>query len=74
MKSAALITYPKTELQVKALKAFLQALGIGFDALSSQEPAYNPEFVAKVERSKKQIAEGKFVKVKVEALDELLGL
>lgn len=74
MKSETLIAYPKTQHQIKALKAFMQALGISFEETQPISKPYNPDFVEKLKLSKEQISNGRFVKVKVENLDKFLGL
>ncbi len=60
------IAHPKTNEQVLALKAFMQALKIKFEV--TKEESYNPYFVDKIMKSKKQIAQGKFTEVKQEDL------
>ena len=52
----SLIIYPKTKKQLAAVKAILKALNVPFLI----EERYDPEFVAKIERSKKEVAEGKY--------------
>jgi hypothetical protein len=66
------IAHPKTNEQINALKAFMQALKIKFEV--SKEENYNSEFVAKIKESKQQYKEGKFTRVKVDKLDAFLGL
>lgn len=66
------IAHPKTDEQVNALKAFMQALKIKFEI--SREEDYNPEFVDKIMESRKQAKEGKTTRVKKEELKEFLGL
>lgn len=67
-----LIAHPKTNEQTSALKAFMQALKIKFE-ISKQED-YNPDFVAKIEESRRQVREGKVTRVKKKDLEEFLGL
>jgi hypothetical protein len=59
--------------QLNALKAFMKALKIKFE-MSNDDKPYNPDFVAKIEKSKKQIQEGKFTRVDINDLDKFLGL
>jgi len=66
------IAHPKTEEQVNALQAFMQALKIRFEI--SREESYNPEFVEKVLESQQQARNGKVTRVKKENLKEFLGL
>jgi hypothetical protein len=51
------IMHPKNNEQLSALKAFAKALKVEFE--TSKSP-YNPDFVAKIKTSKKQVEEGKF--------------
>lgn len=66
------IAHPQTNEQVSALKAFMQALKIKFEV--SKEDGYNPDFVAKIEVSKKQAKEGKVTRIEKENLSQFLGL
>ncbi len=61
MAPTTFITTAETPLQKKALKAFLEAL----------ELPYNPEFVAKIKQSEKEIAEGKVTKMTLEEIEAL---
>ena len=67
-----IIAHPKTNEQVSALKAFMQALEIKFEV--SKEEAYNPEFVAKIEESRNQAKEGKVTRVEKKDLKKFLGV
>jgi hypothetical protein len=51
------IMYPKNSEQPTALKAFAKALKVDFEKGKSP---YNPDFIAKIEASKKQVEEGQF--------------
>lgn len=62
-----LTAYPKNEEQETVIKAFFVALNIPFEEEKPKSP-YNPEFVKKIEESRKQIKEGKGVRIKVEDL------
>jgi len=66
------IVHPANEEQVNALKAFVKALKIKFEVTSVKD--YNPDFVAKIQKSKKEIEEGKFARVEKEDLQQFLGL
>ena len=57
--------------QIDAIKAFMKALKIKFEIV---DKPYNPEFVAKIEKSKQEFKEGKFTRVKKEDLQSFLGL
>ena len=52
-----LIVYPKTKKQLNAVKAILKGLDVPF----TLEEGYDPEFVAKIERSKKEYAAGNYI-------------
>ena len=65
------IIEPSTSEEAKALKAFAKALKLKFEV---KEKPYNPEFVAKILKSEKQIAEGRSKSVKREDLKQYLGL
>lgn len=65
-----IIVYPSTKEEVVVLRAFLEALKIKFEI--SKKGDYNPEFVEKIMKSKKQIAEGKFIEVKAENLNAFI--
>jgi len=66
------ILHPANEEQVNALKAFVKALKIKFEITSQK--SYNPDFVAKIQKSKKEIEEGNFTRVEKEDLQQFLGL
>ena len=57
---------------LNALKAMLKALKVKFEV--SEDKPYNPEFVAKINQSIKQVKEGKTTKLNMEDLDSFLGL
>lgn len=57
---------------LNALKAMLIALKVKFEV--SEDKPYNPEFVAKINKSIKQVKEGKTTKLNMEDLDSFLGL
>lgn len=59
--------------QTKALIAFVKALKMKFE-VSAIETQYNPEFVAKIEKSRKEIQEKKTTRVSIDDLDKFLGL
>ena len=66
------IIYPETVEQEDALKAFVKALKMKFEV--AKEKPYDPEFVAKIERSRKEYQEGKYTRVEKEELQKFLGL
>ncbi|MBK6390929.1 MAG: hypothetical protein KA109_17115 [Saprospiraceae bacterium] len=61
-----LIAHPSNENELSIIKAFFEALKIKFEV--AEESPYNPEFVAKIQKSRKQAIEGKTVKL---ALDDI---
>ncbi len=66
------IIYPETIEQENALRAFVKALKINFDI--AKERPYDPDFVTKIERSRREYEEGKFSRVKKDELENFLGL
>jgi len=50
------IVHPANTEQAHALKAFVKALKIQFEVTS--EKAFNPEFVEKIQKSKKNLKKG----------------
>ena len=66
------IVHPANTEQAHALKAFAKALKIKFEVTT--EKAYNPEFVEKIQKSKKEFEEGKFTRVEKDNLQQFLGL
>lgn len=60
-----LIVHPKNEEQSTALKAVMKVLKIDFETKKSP---YNPEFVKEILKAKKDIKNGKGVKIAVEDL------
>ena len=54
----SVIIHPENKEQLSALKAFAKALNLKFETNKS---SYDPDFVAKIKESKKQVEEGKFV-------------
>lgn len=55
-----------------AVKAALKALGVSFEKEQSEQ--YNPEFIAKIEKSRQEIKSGKSIKVTAENLPALLSI
>jgi len=62
------IIHPESKEQLAALKAFAKALKMKFEMETSP---YDPDFVAKIKRSKKQAEEGKVVSYTIAQLEEL---
>jgi hypothetical protein len=61
MKTQNIIVHPSNEQEMSIIKAFFEALKIKFEV--AKDSPYDPEFVAKIEKSRKQAAEGKTVKI-----------
>ena len=61
-----LIAYPTNANELSVIRAFFEALKIKFEV--AEESPYNAEFVAKIQKSRKQAMEGKTVKI---ALDDI---
>jgi len=66
------IVHPANEEEVNALKAFVKALKIKFEVTS--EKIYHPDFVAKIQKGKKEIEDGNFTRIKKEDLQQFLEL
>ena len=56
--------------KVKIIKDFLNCIKVKFETktTSTEETPYDPEFVAKIERSRQQLKEGKGRIIKIEDL------
>ncbi|MFO7862443.1 MAG: hypothetical protein R6U85_00440 [Salinivirgaceae bacterium] len=61
MKAHSIIVRPSNAQEMNVIKAFFEALKINYEV--ADDSPYNSEFVAKIEKSRKQAAEGKTVKV-----------
>ena len=61
MKTQNIIVHPANEKELSVIKAFFNALKIKFEI--AKDSPYDPEFVAKINKSRKQAAEGKTVKI-----------
>jgi len=59
------IAHPSNKEQLNALKAFMKALKVDYKV---EKSPYDPQFVAKIEESRRQIKEGKGVKMNVDDL------
>ena len=61
--------HPKDKAQATALKAIFKALKVPFEAAPEAEKSpYDPAFVAKILKSEKNYAQGKFKVIKIEDL------
>ncbi len=61
------IAHPTTTDQIEALKAVVKAFKIKFEVMANDKP-YNPEFVAKIQESREQYANGEYIVVKTDDL------
>ena len=61
-----LLVRPENSEQLKAIKAILKVLNVDF--VSKKEKQYDPEFVKKIEESRKQAKEGKVTGINVKDL------
>jgi hypothetical protein len=61
MKTRDIIVHPSNAQEMSVIKAFFEALKIKFEV--AKDSPYDPEFVDKIEKSRKQAAEGKTVKI-----------
>lgn len=77
MNAINITAYTSDVSQIKAVKAFLKALKIQFEitkeSKTTSEP-YNPEFVAKIEKSKQDYKDGNFITVEKDDFKKFLGL
>jgi len=59
------------ENKMELIKDFLKSIKVTFETKTTskvEESPYNPEFVAKIERSRQQLKEGKVTRIKIEDL------
>ena len=66
----AIILHPKNKSQLSLLKKLAKEMGVAFETKKQEadEETYNPEFVAKIMRSRKDFEEGRFTAIKTEDL------
>lgn len=65
---AAIILRPKTKRQLSIFKNIAMEMGIPFEIINDNENTYDPAFVAKIMRSKKDFEEGRVTVIKTENL------
>ena len=53
-----LVMHPQNKEQLSALKAFAKALKVDFE---TEKSPYNPDFVAKIKESIKQVEDGNYI-------------
>lgn len=68
------IAHPINADQLSALKAIVKALKIKFEIKKTDDITYNPEFIAKIQESKKDFENGDYTRVKQDDLLNYLGL
>lgn len=61
MKTQDIIVHPSNAQEMSVIKAFFEALKIKFEV--AKDSPYDQEFADKIEKSRKQAAEGKTVKI-----------
>ena len=69
MQAINITAYPDDISQVEAIKAVMKALKIEFEI--TNDDGYNPEFVAKIERSRQDYKEGKGTAMTLDELNSL---
>ena len=62
----AFVVYPETIEQEDALKALAKALKMKFEV--TKEEHYDPDFVVKIQERRRQVKEGKTVKIELDDL------
>jgi hypothetical protein len=67
-----IIIHPENKEQENALKAFAKALKIKFEV--AKKSNYDPDFVAKIEKSEQEFEEGNYTRVGKEDLKNFLGM
>lgn len=67
--SDIIIAHPGSDDKFEALKAFMKALKIKFEI--TKEKPYDPEFVAKIEKSREDYKNGKGRKITLDELNSL---
>ena len=73
MEAINITAYTSDVAQIEAVKAVLKAFKIKFEITKKTE-VYNPEFVAKIEKSRQDYKEGNFITVEKENFKEFLGI
>ncbi len=68
------IAHPINDDQLSALKAIVKALKIKFEIKKTDDSTYNPEFVVKIQESKKDFENGNYTRVKQDDLQNYLGI
>ncbi len=75
MEAINIIAYTNDATHIEAVKALFKALKVKFELTKEKkEVNYNPEFVAKIKKSKEDYLEGRYRTVKISELDTFLGI
>jgi len=69
-----IIAHPQTIEQANIIKAFMEALKIKFDISKPEDFLYDPEFIAKIHKSKEEFKKGNFIQVEQGDLKHLLEI
>lgn len=64
----AIILHPKNKTQLSLLKNLAKELGMSFETKEEKENIYNPEFLAKIMRSREDSRQGRVTVIKTEDL------
>ncbi|WP_194774301.1 DUF2683 family protein [Pararhodonellum marinum] len=67
-----IIIHTENKEQENALKAFAKALKMKFEVV--KEKPYDPEFVAKIEKSQQEFEDGNFTGIEKKDLKSFLGI
>lgn len=67
----AITIHPKNEEQANLFEQLAKALKVRFETGKETKSPYNPDFVAKIERSRKNYKEGKGTLISLKELNEL---
>ncbi len=67
----AIIIHPKTKEQASLFEQLAKTLKVPFEKSKKAERPYNPEFVSKIEQSRRNYKEGKGEVVTLEELNNL---
>lgn len=62
-KQKTFTVHPKTKDQIEALKAIAKALKLDFKFTTQTEDSYDPDFVSKIEESRRQAKMGQTVQM-----------
>jgi hypothetical protein len=66
MQTINITAHTEDDAQIDAIKAVIKAFKIKYSISKPHDLPYNPNFVAKIEKSRKQAAEGKTVKISLD--------